>query len=302
MNGRAPDGTIPLLSSGLYESYIRCRLPPKLAGKYWSFVNVGVCNFACAYCIKGGYEKDSRNRLPHTLDVDEGRVMDFIDDQCRKGNPIKISGAEPLVLVDITRSLLARIRKKGGFSSISTNGSLPGSLEKLVSLVDLVSIDLKAPPPRGAKVTGVKSRELYWDNPCESILLAAAGPCEVEVASMFFRFTTLRDLLQMYERIPEKTPWQIKQFFPERTQPDGTSRRDTSRLPAWLKPPAHATLRRTLSELCRAKPDLRGRFFAVARTRDNTRIVFRLTEKGALREIERTSVLYFGDLLGKNAP
>ncbi len=108
------------------------------------------CNFRCPYCHNSellALDGEALNR--EELMIELARRAHLID-------AVVFSGGE-CTLSDDLYDMVVDIRKMGYQIKIDTNGTNPELLEKLFqeSLVDYVAMDIKAPPDKYQKVTGV---------------------------------------------------------------------------------------------------------------------------------------------------
>lgn len=120
-------------------------------GKISAVVFMQGCNFRCIYCHNTDlvYPEKFGSTIP------EEDVLEFL--KKRKGllEGVVITGGEPLIQpgIDIFTGKVASL----GFPvKIDTNGSFPGTLEKLIKsrIIDYIAMDIKAPPENYKDITG----------------------------------------------------------------------------------------------------------------------------------------------------
>ncbi len=249
------DIRIPIIH--MTEGNILCRCPESLYGKRFSVISLGLCNFHCPYCQLGGGLPRTDNRIPLAVDVNLREVEKFIESQVAKGNPVKISGGEPTVNMPLALHLIDYIKACGGYSCADTSGWSPEATLSLAERADQIAIDLKGPPRYAPKVTGV-DLDMCWYYVLESLRLSAATRAILEVRTVFFDFTTLKDLAVMANHIPPRSYWLIRRFltdwvpfdkYAESSFPG--SQACAVKYPSWLSEPTRDKMRQTVAEALR---------------------------------------------------
>ncbi len=133
-----------------------------LVGVRQVFVRFAGCNLDCFYCdtmdafsgqteclveqVPGHRDFES---LPWPLPVD--RTAAIIRRLLRGGvdhHSISLTGGEPLVQSEYVRELLCILNGESHVY-LETNGTLPGDLESVLDLVDIISVDVKVFPRLG---------------------------------------------------------------------------------------------------------------------------------------------------------
>ncbi len=105
------------------------------------------CNFRCTYCHN---HQLIDGRFPC---MDNSEVMDYFIRRAKVLGGVVITGGEPTV----QRGLYAFIKelKEIGYKvKLDTNGALPDVLSEVLSLVDYVALDYKAPQRLYSKICG----------------------------------------------------------------------------------------------------------------------------------------------------
>lgn len=104
------------------------------------------CNFSCGFCHNPELVIDECKES-----LTETDVLSFLEK--RKGNleGVCISGGEPLL--SVSKDFLRKIRSRGYFIKIDTNGSFPDRLEEVLDLVDFVAMDIKSSKDKYGWVT-----------------------------------------------------------------------------------------------------------------------------------------------------
>lgn len=186
------------------------------------FVRFAECNLACDYCdtpfqaepsclIEA--EPGSGQFTSHDNPVNLNEVSRLISRWQHVSNnvhhSVAITGGEPLLHADLLRAWLPDV------SSIlpiflETNGTLPSALEKVLPLVDWISMDIK-----GATVTGVATP---WADHADFMALAGERLCHVKL--VIDHSTTDAEILEaarLVNRHAPETPFVLQ----PRTLPAG---------------------------------------------------------------------------------
>ncbi len=107
------------------------------------------CPLACRYCHNVELLDDNTEKSFEELKEEIDSSCDFID-------AVVISGGEPLVQSDAVIEILKYVRKIGLKTKLDTSGIYPDKLEEMLNqeLIDVISLDVKAPFSKYKKVTG----------------------------------------------------------------------------------------------------------------------------------------------------
>ncbi len=144
------------------------------AGVRQIFIRFAGCNLACQYCDTP-VEHTSHCRVEmipgtemfevFTNPLTSLETMDIINQlNLEKHHSISLTGGEPLMSALFIQELLPLIKTFGIPVYLETNGTLPDKLQKIISLIDIVSMDIKLP---AASYCGD-----YWDMHREFLELA----------------------------------------------------------------------------------------------------------------------------------
>jgi pyruvate formate lyase activating enzyme len=118
------------------------------------------CNFRCAFCHNPELvlEKPDLERV-----LEHKEVFDFLDTRKGKLDGVVITGGEPLLHPKLF-SFIQKIKKKGFFVKLDTNGSFPKPLGKMLEagLLDYVAMDVKTDLKNYRKITS-------WDGDVQKI-------------------------------------------------------------------------------------------------------------------------------------
>jgi 7-carboxy-7-deazaguanine synthase len=140
------------------------------AGRRHVFLRMAGCNLRCVYCdTPGSLERTpfcdvengdgSSRRLPNPLAAAELRAI--VDPLlcARAGvHALAITGGEPLLQSPFLFEMLAAARPPVAVL-LETNGTLPGNLERLLPLLDVVSMDVKLPSNSHERALWAEHRE-----------------------------------------------------------------------------------------------------------------------------------------------
>ncbi len=122
-------------------------------GVYQIFVRFSRCNLRCSYCDTDyssspiahimGYGGDEYVENP----IDSEKAVKIIEKYpANIFHSISITGGEPLLQVDFLEAFLVRIRERLSIPVfLETNGTMPENLKRVISLVDIISMDIKLP-------------------------------------------------------------------------------------------------------------------------------------------------------------
>ncbi|MEI8175280.1 MAG: 7-carboxy-7-deazaguanine synthase QueE [Candidatus Omnitrophota bacterium] len=108
------------------------------------FVRFSGCNLDCAFCdtVKKGGKEHGVVEILNAVDLLSGA------DAART---VVLTGGEPLLAVDFLRQLLPQLKKRHYRIYLETNGMLPGNLEKVLAMVDIIAMDIKLPSAQRGK-------------------------------------------------------------------------------------------------------------------------------------------------------
>lgn len=127
-------------------------------GRRQLFVRFACCNLDCFYCDTKYASKqtafasfenapfsnrfyDERNPIPAFRLIEYIEMCFTLDNTIHS---ISFTGGEPLLQVDFIDFFLKNYKKER-FFYLETNGTLPENLEKIIDLIDFVSMDIKMP-------------------------------------------------------------------------------------------------------------------------------------------------------------
>jgi len=109
------------------------------------------CNMRCGFC-----HNPELVLREITDDIDEEKILEFLERRKKYLDGVCITGGEPLMSLD--KEFVKKIKELGYFVKIDTNGCFPDKLKELIDegLVDYVAVDIKAGPDKYFEVTNSK--------------------------------------------------------------------------------------------------------------------------------------------------
>lgn len=119
------------------------------------FIRFCGCNLNCDYCDTDFSVKDCNIEFEPGSGVFK-KLRNPIEDKdlieiikkFRDYHSISLTGGEPLLAYKFLQSFLPKLKSK---IYLETNGTLPENLEKVINLVDIISMDIKIPSSTGMK-------------------------------------------------------------------------------------------------------------------------------------------------------
>jgi pyruvate formate lyase activating enzyme len=120
--------------------------PGKLACTFFLFG----CNFRCGFCYNSELVLHEK-----TKDLVLEDIFNFLDKRIGQLEGVCFTGGEPLMTLE--ENFLKKIKEKGYFIKIDTNGSFPEKLRKFIDagLIDYVSMDIKGRMEDYSKIVSV---------------------------------------------------------------------------------------------------------------------------------------------------
>ena len=106
-------------------------------GERHLFLRFETCNIHCEYCDelgKPGFDFDLDSTVKKLIEVDR---------ECGPHSYISLTGGEPLLYVSFLKLLVPKLKELGFRIYLETNGILWKALDQVVSMVDVVAMDLK---------------------------------------------------------------------------------------------------------------------------------------------------------------
>ena len=123
--------TVPLV-----EIFTSVQGEGKYVGCRQIFVRLADCNLRCAYC-------DTDFSCRDQISIE--KLIDEIKKMMSEApiHSISLTGGEPLLHVDVIRALAEGL--SGARIFLETNGTIAAELERVIDVIDIVSMDIKLP-------------------------------------------------------------------------------------------------------------------------------------------------------------
>jgi organic radical activating enzyme len=154
-----------------------------LIGRRQIFVRFSGCNLNCSYCDTPESQNPNYGELISTDEL-YSKVKSIITPDFHS---ISFTGGEPLLHSNFIKEFLEKYEFK---SMLETNGTLPSELNKIASLLDYVSLDIKLPEHEASKNYAdildleLKSIKLLRDEEINTYIKVVVMPqTEVELIS-----------------------------------------------------------------------------------------------------------------------
>lgn len=130
------------------------------------------CNMNCYYC----HNRSLIAPEPAATWFGEKVAMACLDERAGFLDAVAITGGEPTLQADLP-DFIRRVREKGYLVKLDTNGTNPSMLAELLreELIDYVAMDVKAPPHRYERVSGVQTDLAAIDASISLILASSAA-------------------------------------------------------------------------------------------------------------------------------
>ena len=156
------------------------------------FLRLPKCNLECPYC-------DTETRVPELFQIESvpgtrlfsklknpaplNKLLDLLQTyDFSLHHSLSVTGGEPLLWADELEAFLPMIKGKGLNIYLETNGTLPNQLLQILSMVDVISMDIKLP----------FDGKTFWD--VHETFLRYSTQKEVFVKLVVHQASTLKDL------------------------------------------------------------------------------------------------------------
>lgn len=149
------------MTTNLIEIFSSAQGEGKYLGCRQVFIRLADCNLHCAYCDTNFSRADFCNvetsagsmkftQIPNPIDAE--RVADIVKNFCVQvpTHSVSFTGGEPLLHGQFIDDVAAALKKVYDVKIfLETNGTLAAELEKILSAVDIISMDIKFPSVTG---------------------------------------------------------------------------------------------------------------------------------------------------------
>lgn len=176
---------------------------------YGPAIFLGGCNLKCPYCMNSRLV----NAPKEVSEVDIGVVKAYVIEN--KPEMLTISGGEPTCTkVDLLKNLIAEIKSWGIEVGMSTNGTNPDILKKVIRNLAYVSLDLKVIPEKFNLVGNLDS-DNQWI-PCLQTMVSEKEKRKdfsYEIRTTLYPpFVRKEDISFLASCMPSNSMWILQQF------------------------------------------------------------------------------------------
>jgi organic radical activating enzyme len=228
MNSPSPDNKADSASftAPIVEVFSSIQGEGLRAGERHCFVRLAGCNRACAYC-----DTPLGRSVPENAQIEQyatRRDFEKFENPLTARNvwsacmnldlppgfhhAAAVTGGEPLLHPDFLGELLALLKQNDWATLLETNGTLPGELEGIIALVDVVSMDVKLESATGEPA----------DFDLNKNFLEIAAQTDVYVKLVVVEKTTEAELAAAGKIVAEVNP-SIPLIIQPCTRPDGNT-------------------------------------------------------------------------------
>jgi pyruvate formate lyase activating enzyme len=177
-------------------------------GQIATVLFLGGCNMRCPMC----HNPDLVLGPAALPEIHLESILAYLDDRKGKITGVVISGGEPCLTADLI-PLLETFNRKGLAIKLDTNGYYPQVLGDILNqdLVDYVAMDIKAPPAKYARLSGLLNMDL--DRIQASIDLIANSGVDYEFRTTVVpALLTEADISIIARWLPQGSKYILQQF------------------------------------------------------------------------------------------
>ncbi|MBI5004432.1 4Fe-4S cluster-binding domain-containing protein [Candidatus Kaiserbacteria bacterium] len=169
----------------------------------------GKCNVSCPYCKRDCQFRDEDGNIIVATDVALRDLFALAEGAYARGETVRFSGGDPVVLPKQTLAIAAYMRRRYGAKvSIAHNGSGPAWVKKLAPDLASAAIDLKAVSEKMGHIMGVSAalgERIYRLSEETQAILSSAGVI-LDVRTPIFGDTSLEEMRQLAETVSKNNP------------------------------------------------------------------------------------------------
>jgi pyruvate formate lyase activating enzyme len=163
------------------------------------------CNLHCSYCHN--WEIATNPQPPF---LQETTVLEILESRKKYIDAIVITGGEPCIHKELPE-FLAKLKERGFFVKLDTNGFYPDVLKECLSYVDYVALDIKTGLEKYRQLGGQDTSNLQ-----ESIELLKMGKVPYEFRTTIVpEIVTPQDIEQIGKLSKGSKIHALQQFIPE---------------------------------------------------------------------------------------
>jgi len=165
------------------------------------------CNLRCPYCHNWKIATD-----PQPPFLQETATLEILEKRKKFIDAVVITGGEPCIHKELPR-FLAKLKEKGFFVKLDTNGFYPEVLKECLKHIDYVALDIKTCIEKYKQLGAQDTNNLQ-----KSIEILKTGKNAYEFRTTIVpELVTLEDIKQIGELTKGSKAHALQQFIPENT-------------------------------------------------------------------------------------
>lgn len=171
------------------------------------------CNFKCPFCYSP--ELVLPEKIKKQPKIKEGEVINFLKKRVKKIEGVVLCGGEPTIQKDIEK-FIKKVKKLGYLVKLDTNGYLPSVIKNLIKkrILDYIAMDIKAPPEKYKKYTGIKNLNIKKIN--QSIQIIKSSKIDYEFRTTLAPGLSKKDIINIAKWISPGKRYYLQQFFSQK--------------------------------------------------------------------------------------
>ncbi len=180
-------------------------------GKICTTIFTGGCNFRCPYCHNPELV-EGHDKVP-TISFDE--LFQILDARHKLVDALCVGGGEPC-LNERLPELLRKVKEKGVFVKLDTNGTRPDMIRKLLDekLIDFIAMDIKGPLDKYPEIT---NSPVDVEKIKESIELVRESGLDYEFRTTIVpKLLDREDLLKIGKMLNGSKKYVLQRFKPDK--------------------------------------------------------------------------------------